>query len=94
MDVPDYIDEAALREAVESHRAAWAEIAKANGWYTEPFHVQVWLTPEGFVADSVATRESERDYIIDAWGDIVDLDRGPEYPCDHTAGLPCPRHTP
>lgn len=30
---------------LEPHRERWAEVAKANGWYVEPFFVQVFVDP-------------------------------------------------
>lgn len=27
--------------AIERHRAFWADVAKKNNWYTEPFYVRV-----------------------------------------------------
>lgn len=51
-------------EAIETSRAFWAEVAKEHGWYQEPFYVQVWLSPDGEVYDSVSTRRLTQDIII------------------------------
>lgn len=48
---------------IEEKRQFWAEVAKNNGWYAEPFHVQVWLNEEGEVVDSISFRGLERDII-------------------------------
>lgn len=50
--------------SIEDTRAFWAEVAKENGWYQEPFYVQVWLNPDGTIYDSVATRRLNQDVII------------------------------
>lgn len=39
---------------IEQCRQFWAKIAKDNGWYKEPFFVQVWLDADGNVTDSVS----------------------------------------
>ena len=49
--------------SIESKREFWAGIAKENGWYSEPFHVQVWVNGEGEIVDSVSFRGLERDII-------------------------------
>ena len=49
---------------IEEAREFWASIAKQYGWYTEPFYVQVWLTPEGTAYDSVSYTGMVRDEII------------------------------
>lgn len=50
--------------SIEDTRAFWAEVAKENGWYQEPFYVQVWLNPDGTIYDSVATRRLSQDLVI------------------------------
>ena len=52
-----------MSKNIEEHRAKWAEIAKENGWYQEPFYVQVWMNKEGEITDSVSTRGLESDII-------------------------------
>jgi len=50
---------------IEKHRAFWAKIAKANGWYFEPFHVQVWVDEVGNVTDSVSHIGLTEDIVIE-----------------------------
>jgi hypothetical protein len=38
---------------IDAHRAFWANVAKENGWYREPFYVQVWQRPDGTITDSI-----------------------------------------
>jgi hypothetical protein len=39
---------------IEQCRDFWATIAKRNGWYAEPFYVQVWRDGDGNITDSVS----------------------------------------
>lgn len=49
---------------IEEKRERWAQIAKENGWYHEPFFVQVWIDPRtGEITDSVASRSLTQDII-------------------------------
>lgn len=48
---------------IELKRQFWAGIAKENGWYSEPFYVQVWLNREGEIVDSVSFAGLDRDII-------------------------------
>lgn len=50
---------------IEKHRAFWAKIAKANNWYTEPFHIQVWIDKTGNVTDSVSHIDLTKDIVIE-----------------------------
>jgi len=50
---------------IEKHRAFWAEIAKANSWYVEPFHIQVWVDKDGKVTDSVSHIGLTEDIVIE-----------------------------
>ena len=50
---------------VEKHRAFWAKIAKANNWYTKPFHIQVWVDKDGNVTDSVSHVDLTKDIVIE-----------------------------
>ena len=50
---------------IEKHRAFWAKIAKDNGWYVEPFHVQVWIGRDGNVTDSVSHIDLTKDIVIE-----------------------------
>jgi hypothetical protein len=69
---------------IESARDRWAQIARENGWYTEPFYVQVWAdTATGEILDSVSFTGLTEDIIVeqtlldcqcpeceqDSWGD-------------------------
>ena len=65
---------ATAAEAIERARSLWARVAKANGWYSEPFFVQVWLNPDGTLQDSVSTRALTQDHIIQLadWEDEID----------------------
>ena len=50
---------------IETSRKFWAEIAKQNGWYTEPFYIQVFVDPKtNLITDSVSSRILERDIIV------------------------------
>ena len=50
---------------IEWHRAFWANVARENGWYREPFYVQVWRDRDGLITDSVSTRELTQDWEIE-----------------------------
>lgn len=52
-------------DTIEWHRETWAKIARDNGWYSEPFFVQVWRTPSGRILDSVSSRILTADVVID-----------------------------
>ena len=55
-----------MNEQVEKAREFWAKVAKDNGWYQEPFYVQVWVNPTtGVVMDSVSSRGMTEDVIVD-----------------------------
>jgi len=50
---------------IAGQRAFWAEIAKKNGWYTQPFFVQVWIEDEtADCIDSVSWPALDHDIII------------------------------
>lgn len=51
---------------IEKERRYWARIAKANGWFAQPFCVIVWLDESGNVADSVSYEGLDRDLIMHA----------------------------
>lgn len=51
-------------ETIEDHRLFWADIAKVNGWYVEPFYVQVWIRDDGTIEDSVSFRGLNQDFLI------------------------------
>jgi hypothetical protein len=44
-----------MNQDIEYHRNLWANIAKENGWYTEPFYVQLFIDPvRNEIYDSVS----------------------------------------
>ena len=53
-----------LSTKVEKARDFWSKVAKDNGWYVEPFYVQVWIDKDEEVLDSVSHRDMPRDLII------------------------------
>lgn len=57
-DVPVTTDD------LEKHRQFWAGVAKENGWYKQPFFVQVWATPNGKITDSVSFPALEFDTVL------------------------------
>ncbi len=61
----------ATDDKIEAARTFWANIAKQNGWYTEPFYVQVWLDRDGNVADSVSHQGLSEDIVITYDGKVV-----------------------
>lgn len=50
---------------IEKCRAFWTKIAKTNGWYIEPFYVQVWVDKDGIVTDSVSHIGINEDVVIE-----------------------------
>ena len=50
---------------IEECRELWAKVARENGWYKEPFFVQVWYNAEGKITDSVSQRRLDRDYLVE-----------------------------
>jgi hypothetical protein len=58
-----------MNNNLEFHRGYWSAIAKQNGWYKEPFYVQIWINSEGMITDSVSSTELSRDYVIFDEGD-------------------------
>ena len=62
---PRLIPAAPDKETIETHRARWAKFARANGWYAEPFYVQVWQDPDtGKVYDSVSHAGMTNDIVV------------------------------
>lgn len=69
-------------ERIEECRTFWADIAKKNGWYKQPFFVQVWADSQGNITDSVSFDGITED-VVELEGDfahcamcnqIIDLD--------------------
>lgn len=56
--------------AFNEHHAYWMQVAKANGWYCEPFYIQVWVEHDGSIADSVAMRSMDSHIAIRADTDM------------------------
>lgn len=52
------------KEDLSKHRETWAALAKKNGWYTEPFFVQLWVSSKGSVVDSISFRGIEKDIFV------------------------------
>jgi len=52
-------------KTLEEHRAFWAEIAKKNGWYKEPFYIQAWTASNGAIIDSVAMSGLTKDVVVE-----------------------------
>ncbi len=60
-------------KAVEQHREFWAGIAKTNGWYAEPFFIQVWYDEtDGTISDTVANPKLTADLFIPDTDDCDD----------------------
>ena len=55
----------ATSDQIEQHRQWWSEVAKENGWYTQPFFIQVWIDRDGEVVDSVSYEGLTQDWILD-----------------------------
>lgn len=53
-----------IERSLETARAYWAKIAKENGWYAEPFFVQIWLNQDGTTEDSVSHKDMTSDVIL------------------------------
>lgn len=53
------------KATIELCREKWAEIARRNDWYSEPFYVQVWVRPDGTVYQSVSTRAMAGDVVVE-----------------------------
>jgi len=49
---------------IEEYRKFWAKVAKENGWYKEPFYVQVWVDENGIITDSVSHRGMTEDIVV------------------------------
>lgn len=54
-----------MSKDIEEARQIWAKVAKENGWYTEPFYVQIWKDKEGNILDSVSCRGMTKDIILE-----------------------------
>jgi hypothetical protein len=51
-------------ETIEECREFWVKLAKENGWYYEPFFIQVMKNEDGKIIDSVAHRDMSEDIIM------------------------------
>lgn len=52
-------------EKMDDAREDWAKIAKANGWYTEPFFVQGFFNKNNEMMDSVSFRGMTADIVVE-----------------------------
>ena len=52
------------QELIEEQRLFWAEVARKNDWYQEPFYVQVWLDDEGSLDDSISFQGLTEDVVL------------------------------
>ena len=51
---------------IEKQRKVWSKVAKDNGWYKEPFFVQVWINKDTKeIIDSVSFIGLKQDLIVD-----------------------------
>ena len=71
------------KDELETHRATWAKVAKENGWYTEPFFIQVWVSKNGTIVDSVSYKGMTKDIICDNRKDALLGDN--EYTIEYNA---------
>jgi len=53
-------------KTIEEHRQFWVKVAKENGWYAEPFFVQVWIDGGGDITDSVSFQGMTQDIVVPA----------------------------
>lgn len=49
---------------IEIHRKFWAQVARENNWYVEPFYVHVWINDSDEIVDSVSYKG--------LWQDVID----------------------
>ena len=49
---------------LEEHRKFWANVAKENGWYKQPFFIIAWINKRGEIIDSVSHRGLEKDIVV------------------------------
>lgn len=65
------------KENLELQRKNWSEVAKENGWYVEPFFVQLWVDGDGYITDSVSFKGMKSDYVVDLEDNL--LTEGEDY---------------
>ena len=54
-----------MQNTINQYRETWAKLAKKNGWYSDPFYIQVWINPErDTVMDVVAHKGLTEDAIL------------------------------
>lgn len=51
------------QDKVKKYRETWEEIAKENGWYSEPFGLQFFVNSEGKIIDAVSFRGLQKDIV-------------------------------
>lgn len=49
---------------VEKNRELWAKVAKENGWYHEPFYIQIWVNKSGTIIDSVSFYPIKKNFVV------------------------------
>ncbi len=52
------------QDTIESYRKIWEKTAKENGWYKEPFYLQVWINSDQDVMDAVAHKGLTEDILF------------------------------
>jgi hypothetical protein len=61
-------------KTIEETRVFWSKVAKSNGWYVEPFYVQVWVDfQNNLVTDSVSFKGMESDIVCPVDPDEDDI---------------------
>ena len=57
---------------IENQRKIWSKVAKENGWYKEPFFVQIWMDKETKeIKDSVSFVGLNEDLFVDCETDQI-----------------------
>ena len=55
-----------FKKDIEIMRVFWSKVAKKNGWYVEPFYVQVWIDLDNDkVVDAVSFQGIEQDILCE-----------------------------
>ena len=65
-----------MQNTINQYRETWAKLAKKNGWYTDPFFVQVWINPEKDTVIDVVAHKGLKN------GDVILIDDDIEGECD------------
>ena len=51
------------REMIEEARMNWAEIARENDWYHEPFGLHIWVDTNNNIIDILAHKDLKQDIV-------------------------------